>query len=237
MNLFGVEINKKLFWALVIIIGVSIICLIVKFVVVGSEDKYKVVKDKDYVYELISYKKSESHVPYINIDTDFAERLNSELKKLLSTYKNSTTSNNSISYRYNLSDDKLSLVLIFKSLDSKDQLQFNFKTYVFDLSDGARVLSDKEILDLFGVSQDDIVTILDQKMKKKYKDEVEKKILSSSECNYDCYLDLREISDFSEGINYYIENSKLVVYRSFQTYSIYQEEKYFTRNDFKFNMS
>jgi len=37
--------------------------------------------------------------------------------------------------------------------------------------------------------------------------------------------------DLLSGVNYYIENDSLVVYRSFQTYSIYDEQDYFTRAD------
>ena len=51
----------------------------------------------------------------------------------------------------NVSGNYLSLVLIFKKMDSSNRLQFDFKSYVFDLSDGARALSDTEILNLFNI--------------------------------------------------------------------------------------
>ena len=62
-------------------------------------------------------------------------------------------------------------------------------------------------------------------------------VYSLSDNIYDynnCYLKLREVSDLLSGVNYYIENDSLVVYRSFQTYSIYDEQDYFTRADFRF---
>ena len=98
--------------------------------------------------------------------------------------------------------------------------------------------------------EDEIITTLKDKLdeikdnvnevkyntfKNKYLDEVKKDIISSSKCDYNnCYLKLREVSDLLSGVNYYIENDSLVVYRSFQTYSIYDEQDYFTRADFRF---
>ena len=192
-------------------------------------------KNEDYIYDYVTYSASETSIPYINLNTEFAKVLNGQLEKLSSSYKSSNSSTNSLSYRFNVSGNYLSLVLIFKKMDSNNRLQFDFKSYVFDLSDGARALSDTEILNLFNIDNNYVEKQIDNKLKNKYLDEVKKDIISSSKCDYNnCYLKLREVSDLLSGVNYYIENDSLVVYRSFQTYSIYDEQDYFTRADFRF---
>ena len=193
------------------------------------------MKNEDYIYDYVTYSASETSIPYINLNTDFAKVLNGQLEKLSSSYKNSNSSTNSLSYRFNVSGNYLSLVLIFKKMDSSNRLQFDFKSYVFDLSDGARALSDTEILNLFNIDNNYVEKQINNKFKNKYLDEVKKDIISSSKCDYNnCYLKLREVSDLLSGVNYYIENDSLVVYKSFQTYSIYDEQDYFTRADFRF---
>lgn len=235
MQIGKFEINKKLFIALIVVIVLSIISLIVKNMSSDRYNKYKIDKDKEFIYTYISYGSSKTYVPYVNLDTEFADNLNKQIQKVALNYKDSNTSNNSMSYRFNNYQNILSLVLIFKSIDSNNQLQFDFKTYVFDLGDKARVLSDQEMLNLFDVTTTDVNNALNKEMKKKYNDEVKKQIISGSICPYEsCYLKLREITNFADKVNYYIENGQLIVYRSFQTYSIYQEEEYFTRDDFKF---
>ena len=47
-------------------------------------------------------------------------------------------------------------------------------------------------------------------------------------------MSLRKIDDYLDDVNYYIENGSLVVYKTFEVYSKYNEEDYFTRDDFKF---
>lgn len=238
MKIGDYEVNKKLFIAFIIIVALCVISLIFKMYLSGRENRYKVDKDREYIYRYDYYSASKTNIPYINIDTDFVNNLNTQIQKIGLSYKNSQTSNNSMSYRFNQYQNILSLVLIFKSLNSNNELQFEFKTYVFDLNDGGRVLTDKEMLNLFNLNMDEVNDILNTKMKKKYNDEVKKKIIPSNICAYsDCYLRLRGINNFLDGANYYIENGKLIVYRSFNTYSVYEEEKYFTRDDFKFVVS
>lgn len=235
MKIGKFEVNKKLFITFVVVVGLTIILLLVRHFVNNRYEKYKLDKNEDYIYDYVTYSASETSIPYINLNTDFAKVLNGQLEKLYSSYKNSNSSTNSLSYRFNVSGNYLSLVLIFKKMDSSNRLQFDFKSYVFDLSDGARALSDTEILNLFNIDNNYVEKQINNKFKNKYLDEVKKDIISSSKCDYNnCYLKLREVSDLLSGVNYYIENDSLVVYRSFQTYSIYDEQDYFTRADFRF---
>ncbi len=234
MKIAGVEINKKLFIAVIVVVVLAIIGLIVDKLYINRYNKYKIDKDENFIYTSETYSKSKSYIPYINIDNDFCKTLNSEIEKLALDYKDSTSQNNSFTYRYNVNNNYVSLVIILKSLDDNDQLQFEFITYVFDLDDGGKALSDSEILQKFNITEDEVSEKISTELVKIYDDEINENIIPS-ECNFkDCYLSLRKIDDYLDDVNYYIENGSLVVYKTFEVYSKYNEEDYFTRDDFKF---
>lgn len=174
MKIGKFEVNKKLFITFVVVVGLTIILLLVRHFVNNRYEKYKLNKNEDYIYDYVTYSASETSIPYINLNTEFAKVLNGQLEKLSSSYKNSNSSTNSLSYRFNVSGNYLSLVLIFKKMDSSNRLQFDFKSYVFDLSDGARALSDTEILNLFNIDNNYVEKQIDNKLKSKYLDEVKK---------------------------------------------------------------
>ena len=69
-----------------------------------------------------------------------------------------------------------------------------------------------------------------------FKDEREKKIFDE-ECDYKCFLYMRRIENYTDNIYYYIDSAKLYVYKEFNTYSIYNEEKYYKNTDFKIEIA
>ncbi len=234
MKIGKIEISKKLFITLVTIIILTIIALIIKSIYVKDYDDYKIDKDKEFIYTYKTYNNSDTSIPFININNDYVSNLNKELQKFGMNYENSNTSNNSMSYRYNVSDNIVSLVIIIKKLDSSDRLIFDYVTYVFDLKQDGKVLKDEEILKKYNISIDEVNTEISSQMVQKYNDEINKNIIPS-ECMYNpCYLQLRNVEKYTDNAHYYIEDGWLVAYSSYNTYSEYKEEDYFGRDDFKF---
>lgn len=234
MKIGNFEINKKIFITFIVIVVLTIIALILKKIYVKEYEDYKINKDKEFIYTYETYSNSVTEVPFVNIDTNFARELNDKLQELASTYKNSNTSNNSMDYRYNINDNIVSLVIVFKSIDSNNHLIFNYKTYVFDLDQEGRALTDEEILKKYGKTVDEVNDNISLQMVKKYNDEIGQKIIPGT-CNYkDCYLKLRNVEKYTDNANYYIEDGWLVVYAPYNIYSEYNEDKYFSRDDFKF---
>lgn len=234
MKIGSFEISKKLIIIFAITIVLLVVVLIIKGNYVNKYEKYKIDKDLAFIYTYETYNESETDIPFVNIDSDFAKTLNSEIQKLGLSYKNSNTSNNSMSYRYNINDNFVSLVLILKKLNSENQLVFDYYTYVFDLNQNGKVLNETEILKMYNMTENKINDEISSEMVKKYDDEINKKIIPGT-CNYsDCYLKLRKINKYTDNIHYYIEDGWLVAYTSYNVYSEYNEENYFTRDDFKF---
>ena len=234
MKIGKFEISKKLFITFIIVVILAIAALIIKTTYINKYKKYKIEEDQEFVYTYATYDSSNTEVPYVNINTDFAKSLNEKVQKIGLTYKNSNTSNNSMSYRYNNKDNIVSLVFIFKSLNANNNLVFEFNTYVFDLDKDGKVLTNDEIFEKFNITEDEINSEIELQMVKKYDDEINKKIIPGT-CNFkDCYMSLRNVNKFTDNARYYIEDGWLVVYTTYNAYSQYNEQSYFSRDDFKF---
>lgn len=234
MKIGKIEISKKLFITFIVVVVLTILVFILKKAYVIEYDDYKIDDDQEFIYTYQSYDDSKSNIPFINIDTEFVHNLNEQIQKLGEKYANSNTSNNSITYEYNINNNIISLVLIYKNLDKNNKLKFDFTTYVFDLNKGGKALTDDEIIGKFNTTNDKINEEISVQMVKKYDEEINKNILPSN-CNYkDCYLKLRGVEKYTDNAHYYIENGWLVVYTTYNTFTDYHEENYFTRDDFKF---
>ena len=234
MKIGKIEISKKLFITFIVVVLLAIIAFIVKKVYITKYENYKIDKDKEFIYTYKTYNSSDTSIPYINIDTDYIKNLNNEIQKFGINYETSNTSNNSMSYRYNVSDNIVSLVIILKKLDSNNKLVIDYMTYVFDLNQDGKVLKDEEILKKYNISVDEVDYEISSQMVQKYNDEIDKKIIPG-ECEYNpCYLNLRNVSKYTDNAHYFIEDGWLVVYTTYNTYSQYKEEDYYGRDDFKF---
>lgn len=229
-----IEYNKKLLILLIIVLILYAILLVIKNKNDNNYTNYKDDSNKEYVYTKYQSSKNNAKVPYVNLVSEDAKKVNNEIITLSTDYLKSTNKNKTVTYRYNQNKNILSVVLTFRDVNEYEQLKYNYKTYVFDLSKGAKLLTDDEIINKFSTTYAEVNEIMSKSMKEKYVDEVKKGYIDKNECNYSCYLENRNINNYIDNANYYIENSHLIVYRAFEVYSIYGEEEYFTRNDFKF---
>ena len=234
MKIGKLEISKKLLITLIVVIVLAISVLIIEKIVEKDYNNYKIDKDKEFIYTYETYDDSDTDIPYININTDFVNKLNKSIQELGLSYKTSTTANISMNYQYAIDDNVVSLVIIFKKLNEKDQLVFDFMTYVFDLEQEGKVLTDSEILKAYNITTDEVNEEIELQMVKKYDDEINKGILPET-CSYlECFKKLRNVNKYTDNAHYLINDGELVVFTNYNVYSEYKEEEYFTRDDFKF---
>ena len=227
------EFNKSL---LIIAIILLIVTTILTFINKGISKNYqdlKIKKNKNYVYTRYKNTKNVAYVPMINVKINNIDSLNAEIEDLTKSYLVGNNDIKTVTYRYNLWQDYLSVVLMFRDETSSNELTYNFKTYVISLKE-ERVLNDSEVMEVFNISSEVVGKKIASIMYKKYLDEIERGYFTKNECDFKCYIKTREITSYLEGNNYYIENGNLVVYKSFNAYGKYHEESYFTRDDFKF---
>ncbi len=228
------QISKILIALLIIIVILFIILKIVDLKNNSKYEKYKLDKTKEYVYTKYTSTKNNAKVPFINIKKEVITQVNNEIENDTRIYRNSDDPNKTVTYRYNQNKNILSIVLTFRDIDEEERLIYSYKTYVFDLANNCKILTDEEILKKFKTTYAHVNNTIGKAMQEKYKDEVKKGYLDKNECNYKCFLEMRNITNYLDNVNYYIEEGSLVVYKAYDVYSIYGEEEYYTRNDFKF---
>ncbi len=233
MNKFDLELNKKRIIILLSMLGVIILLILLEHFLSNRYERLKIDKDKYFIYTNTKNTENNSLVPKVNLNSSDASIVNNEITSESLEYVTSDNKKKNVTYRYNRSGSLISLVMIYRDIiDNK--VNYNYKTYVFDLNKDGKLLSNDEILNKFNITYAEINDVMRTKMKNKYNSEVTRKIISK-DCDFTtCFLNLRNIYNFIDDINIYVENNRLVVYRTYNVYTDYHEEKYYSRKDFKF---
>lgn len=228
---FKIEVSRNLVIAIIVLIILTILLATINSITKNRYTSIKIDDKREYVIIRYNNKKSNSFVPYINVRSADADKVNNEIKNITSSYLTSDTTDKNVTYRYNAYKNLVSVVLIFKD-KINNQNTYLFKTYVLSLKDG-HLLDNSEILKTFDTNYIYVNKKMDDIMHEKYEDELKNGIIYN--CNFsECYLPMRGIKNYLDGANLYAENGKLIVYRAYNVYSKYKEEDYFTRDDFKF---
>ena len=229
--------NKK-----IIIIG--IVCFVIVLIGLISYNYYqnnyvylKEDKFKDIVYPIYIRKnidKTKTEVPKINIKSKNIKKVNSKIYEEMGKFLGEK--NNTCTYSYEINGDILSLTI--EMIDYRDLYvpEFKFRTYNIDL-ETLKEVSDNELLDLYDVDKKDIEKIIKNKFKYFYKDELKKGYLNENECNYECFLEWRNVNSYMDNLEYYISDGKLYAYKEFSVLSVYGEDEYYKEEDFSFYIS
>lgn len=173
-------------------------------------------------------------VPYINISGTTIETMNTEILNYCQEYAGKK--NGVVTYEYNLNGKVLSLVI--KTIDNSREgaPRAYFKTYNINL-DTLNKMSDEEVLSLFNISMNQIEKYLESQFKYYYNDEIKEGYITAKECDYQCFLNLRDIKNYLDEATYYIKNGELIVYRPFVIHSILGEEQYYAKTTFEYQVT
>ncbi len=222
-----------------VIIGgglILIILIILIFYFIKQYDNYnykKVNKNNYLVYTLKSTKNGiySKNIPYINLNTQVAKKINKDISSLVNDYKDNKQC--SISYEYDINGELLSIIMKIVDYDTDFAPKVYFKSYNYDLKQDI-LLDNMKVLELFNTNESIVETILETKFQKYYEDILDLEYYDERECDYDCFLTYREIDNYLDDVVYYVDNGKLIAYKAFVFYSIYGEEEYFKEDHFKF---
>ncbi len=230
--------NKNLTVPLIVIITFLLVVFNVYFYINRSTintDYYSIKETNNlivYTRYTKTYKEITTTVPYINLKKDIIGNLNEDIREMANNYLKNNE--NVITYDYKISGDILSVVMQINCYDEALP-QVIFRTYNINLKE-ERMLSDSDILDLYGIEESFVSDKIKERFEDFFKDERDKKIFDE-ECDYKCFLYMRGIDNYTDNIYYYIEDAKLYVYKEFNIYSIYNEEKYYQNTDFKIKIT
>lgn len=220
---------------------IAIIALIIYGLYNHNMKDYNYLKldtNKDIVYTGYNrtYEKIITKVPYINLNTSLAKSINNDIKEYI-VDKFMSQDANVVSYKYSVSGNILSLLIMKIDNSTYYYPEYSFITYNINLKT-QKSISDAKVLALFGVTSTKINDTLAKTFEKYYADEVTKEYIPTSECDYNCFLGLRNITtNYLDNTSYYIANGKLYVYKPFNIYSVYGEESYFSQDNFAIKIS
>ena len=226
---------KNIYYCAITIIGiVFLICFY--FFTRPNNQLYKSIKidsTKDIIYTKYSIedKNYPITIPFVNINSEDVLKVNEDIDNFVEWYL--ANSNSSIvTYRYETSSGVLSLLIRTVSFENQKP-SYDFRSYIIDLGT-LKVLSNDEVLSQFGLNSTSVYSYFDENFHNYYNDLVESGIYNESKCNYGCFLKSIDVSDYGEGISYYISRKSLIAFRPFRTYGNYHEERYFKDFDFTY---
>lgn len=217
--------------------GIVIVFLICYYFYINYYDNYNYIKkDTNQYLVFTSYKKTNSdktitEIPTINIDSSVADAINKKIESFAKEFL--SKKGNKMSYETQLNGDVLSLVLKMVNANTGYTPEADFYSYNINLKT-LTLMTKQEILSLYGISEDTVESKIAAQFQSFYNDEVSKGIVVGQECDYECFLEWRNIQNYMDSVHYYIQQGKLIVYRPFAVHSVYGEEKYFKEEDFQF---
>ena len=227
----------------ILIIGFIIIllCIVVDTVLIGYKLIHKDIVDikpllvyaeKPIIYDNSTInKKMNDHVPIININNSSMNDVNNEINKIYNNYLNSNP--DYFRYDYSVNDDILSLVLIYRNkLESESNYSYKFKTYNISLK--IVTLYDSNLMmDKYKLKISDVHKKMREDFQKTYDDLLRKNYINET-YSYNRLITDLELTNFTSEVNYYVDNNKLYVYRSFNIYNNKNITSYFNESNYKF---
>ena len=222
---------EKLFSNKIVIVIVSL--LLIAFLVfygiikINSRNynNKKIDRNKYIVYTKETRKKEYyiQDVPFINIKGENIEIINDDIYNFL---ENFNKENIEISYEYSINGIILSLVLKVEDHTKADNaVVTNFRSYNINM-DTLELLSNPKVLNYFNISEQEVNNIIENYINDYYNELVNNNILDQNECNYNCFLNRRDIkSNYIDNISYYIRDGKLIVFKPTTFIPIYDNEE------------
>lgn len=222
-----------------IIIGVTvflIVLLVFIYIASKSNENFKNIKQdksKYLVYSKVERQdeKYPKYVPFINIKADVINQANADIDSFVNSYLDSDKA--LITYEYNINGILLSVVVKVIDYQKDYAPEIYFRTYNINL-DTRQLISDQSLLNFFQIDETTVSSLIEERFREYYKDLVEENYYVPEECNYECFLDYRNVDNYLDNVNYYIKNGNLIAYKPFIFYSIFEDEKYFTEDHFEF---
>ncbi len=224
-----------------VIIAIAVAVFLIIFILIYGFSKTKDLnyndikenKGKEIVYT--RYTKNTNgyqvDIPYVNMNIGVASGVNQDISLFVEDFMDSNKA--LITYKYSISGHILSLIVQIVDYDTKTAPNTYFRSYNLNLTNGD-LLSEQALLDYYSVTKDQVERIIENQFRDYYKNEIEEGYINEDECDYECFLKYRDLNGYMENINYYIDSSKLYVYKPFQVYSILGEEDYYKDSDFEF---
>lgn len=202
--------NLKIFLFLVLVVTVVLI------ISLGLNDtkKGKIYASDPFVYTKESFgaeENTKSKLPFINVKGSEIDSINDELFNMY--YEINTIGKEFMTYEYYKSKNILSLIVTIRNIKDYDSYSSKKHFYNVDIKKGT-VIEDNDLIGIFGLSSDDVDSLINNKLREYYDYEIKKSYVSSS-CDFDCYLKFINGTNILDDYEYYVKNNHLYVYKHF----------------------
>ncbi len=229
--------KRKPIWIIFCILVVVIVSSFVFFVLLfprkfDYQDLLK-NKEKNIVYSLDSLDVLETDkVPVINIDSSFIDDINSDIMNYYQDYLTKFTQG--FLYEYSVSGPVLSILIVSQQrYADAEYSDISYHSYNIDLEKMV-LLSDKDIFDMYKIDEDTLRYFITYKFVEFYNDLIKQGYFTKEMCDFSCFMESKNIVNVMNDNTYYIEDGKLILYKPFNIYTPYSEEKYFSLDSFRF---
>ena len=187
-------------------------------------------KDYDIVYDRIN--KSKDKVPYININNNLVISINNEIENMYQEYL--LFSPDGFNYKYSLSKSILSIIIeAYVVHPESTHYDIIYKSYNIDLKE-MKLLSNDEILERFNITEKKFEFYLYNKFLNYYNELIKNNYLNEKEIDFNTFLEDKNIDNMLDDNSFYINNNHLELYKYFNIYTDYNEQKFFNKDSFHF---
>lgn len=210
---------------LILLIGYGI------YVIQNNNKNVIIDSSKDIVFTVYKSTSYKQEVPNINIKK-LNNNINNEINKLVEPYLEKE--NVSIEYKYNINGNILSLIIIISETKDESAPNLYFKTYNINLKK-LKVLSDKEVLNLFDTNKSKITKGINEIFTNYYNEELEYSIIPNM--TYQEYLKMRKLDNINDKLYFYISNNNLEVFVQYNIFSEVEKSFYLEDVGYSFNLN
>lgn len=210
---------------LILLIGYGI------YVIQNNNKNVIIDSSKDIVFTVYKSTSYKQEIPNINIKK-LNNNINNEINKLVEPYLEKE--NVSIEYKYNINGNILSLIIIISETKDESAPNLYFKTYNINLKK-LKVLSDKEVLNLFDTNKSKITKGINEIFTNYYNEELEYSIIPNM--TYQEYLKMRKLDNINDKLYFYISNNNLEVFVQYNIFSEVEKSFYLEDVGYSFNLN
>ena len=197
--------NKKY----ILLILIIIILLSIIFIYLNNRPYNYTSQLLDQNYEIVYDKvnTNKDKVPHININSEVATKINNEIDKMYEEYN--YFSPDGFSYNYSISKNILSIVIkAYVVKPESTHYDIIYKSYNIDLKNN-KLLTNKEVLNKFNITEDKMEFYLYNKFLNYYNDLIKNNYFTEKQCDFNCFLQNKNVENLLDDNNYYINNNNL----------------------------
>ena len=217
--------KKKILFSIFTVLSLTL--LIIYYIINKSSrnfDNLKIDSTKKIVYTEFIAQAGDyyQYIPTININNSLITDINHHIQEYVSQFEKEGIG---IVYEYSISGNILSLIIkVHDHSYAESATVISFQSYNIDLKN-KKIVSNNTLFQFFNINEDDINSSLTNGFDRYYHKLVENSIIDSNECDYDCFINGRELDSDLKNVQYFIREGKLIAFKPYVSYTYHEEEE------------